>query len=142
MCSDYSDTHPKYTHTPNLRIEHTLLRPSPSLSHLNYYRKETAIRWDEEIIAEHDKERGTRMKIDEPKTPYTGPIAPSDSVQAGFASQEDVVDDIDNLLPQRKGSIEQVCTYVRQHLPNPDPDCPLLCVSMIMGARTWPLLRR
>ena len=28
------------------------------------------IRWDEEVIKEHDKDRGTRMKIDEPKTPY------------------------------------------------------------------------
>lgn len=28
------------------------------------------VRFDEETIAEHDKERGTRMKIDEPKTPY------------------------------------------------------------------------
>ncbi|CBZ53484.1 putative protein phosphatase inhibitor 2 [Neospora caninum Liverpool] len=26
--------------------------------------------WDEEAIAEHDLERGTRMKIDEPPTPY------------------------------------------------------------------------
>ena len=29
-----------------------------------------AVRFDEATIAEHDKERGTRMKIDEPKTPY------------------------------------------------------------------------
>lgn len=29
-----------------------------------------SIRWDEKTIAEHDKERGTRMKIDEPDTPY------------------------------------------------------------------------
>lgn len=28
------------------------------------------IKFDEEIIAEHDKSRGTRQKIDEPKTPY------------------------------------------------------------------------
>ena len=28
------------------------------------------ITWDEDIIAEHDKLRGTRMKIDEPDTPY------------------------------------------------------------------------
>jgi len=28
------------------------------------------VQWDEGTIAEHDKERGTRMKIDEPKTPY------------------------------------------------------------------------
>ncbi|EPR64329.1 protein phosphatase inhibitor IPP2 [Toxoplasma gondii TgCatPRC2] len=26
--------------------------------------------WDEQAIAEHDLERGTRMKIDEPPTPY------------------------------------------------------------------------
>ena len=28
------------------------------------------IKWDEEAIAEHDKERGTRQKIDEPPTPF------------------------------------------------------------------------
>jgi hypothetical protein len=28
------------------------------------------IKFDEEIIAEHDKSRGTRQKISEPKTPY------------------------------------------------------------------------
>ena len=28
------------------------------------------LKWDEEIIAEHDKERGTRQKILEPPTPY------------------------------------------------------------------------
>jgi protein phosphatase inhibitor 2 len=28
------------------------------------------IKWDEEGIQEHDKTRGTRMKITEPKTPY------------------------------------------------------------------------
>jgi protein phosphatase inhibitor 2 len=28
------------------------------------------VKFDEEVIAEHDLDRGTRMKIDEPKTPY------------------------------------------------------------------------
>lgn len=28
------------------------------------------IQWDEPTIAEHDKERGTRMKIEEPDTPF------------------------------------------------------------------------
>lgn len=28
------------------------------------------VTWDEETIALHDADRGTRMKIDEPKTPY------------------------------------------------------------------------
>jgi hypothetical protein len=30
----------------------------------------THVSWDEETIAKHDLERGTRMKIDEPDTPY------------------------------------------------------------------------
>ncbi|EZG70560.1 protein phosphatase inhibitor 2 [Gregarina niphandrodes] len=34
--------------------------------------KKKSFRWDEESIALQDLERGTRMKIDEPKTPYTG----------------------------------------------------------------------
>ena len=29
-----------------------------------------SIKWDEEVISEHDKERGTRQKIDEPPTPF------------------------------------------------------------------------
>lgn len=33
-------------------------------------KKTRVIKWDEETIAEHNKERGTRQKIDEPPTPY------------------------------------------------------------------------
>lgn len=33
-------------------------------------RREVHISWDEPTIAEHDKLRGTRQKIDEPSTPY------------------------------------------------------------------------
>lgn len=33
-------------------------------------RKSRGIKWDENTLAEHDKERGTRMRIQEPKTPY------------------------------------------------------------------------
>lgn len=36
-------------------------------------KKKLKISWDEAVIAEHDKERGSRMKIDEPKTPYYNP---------------------------------------------------------------------
>ena len=32
--------------------------------------KKQGVKWDEEVIAEHDKLRGTRMKIEEPNTPY------------------------------------------------------------------------
>lgn len=28
------------------------------------------MKFDEVVIAEHDKDRGTRQKIDEPKTPF------------------------------------------------------------------------
>ena len=28
------------------------------------------VTWDEEQLAEHDKTRGQKMKIDEPKTPF------------------------------------------------------------------------
>ena len=34
-------------------------------------KKEKQLKWDEGVIEEHDLLRGTRMKIDEPNTPYT-----------------------------------------------------------------------
>jgi len=36
-----------------------------------YLRKKKALTWDEHAIEEHDLLRGTRMKIDEPNTPYS-----------------------------------------------------------------------
>jgi len=33
-------------------------------------RKKKALKWDEHAIVEHDQLRGTRMRIDEPNTPY------------------------------------------------------------------------
>lgn len=35
------------------------------------HHEKKALKWDEVAITEHDKLRGTRMKIDEPDTPYT-----------------------------------------------------------------------
>lgn len=32
--------------------------------------RRSKITWDEDVIAEHDKERGQRQKIDEPDTPF------------------------------------------------------------------------
>lgn len=47
------------------------------------------VHWDEQAIAEHDKERGTRQKIDEPDTPFVhSPQTASDS-EGGFASSDD-----------------------------------------------------
>lgn len=51
---------------------------------MSYLSSPKRVTWDEEKILEHDKERGTRMKIDEPPTPYVHPtllnglISPSD----------------------------------------------------------------
>ena len=33
-------------------------------------RRKRSVKWDEETISEHDKDRGTRQKIDEPDTPF------------------------------------------------------------------------
>ncbi len=46
-----------------------LVRVGPILNLKNEMEKRKIV-WDEETIAEHDKERGTRMKIEEPKTPF------------------------------------------------------------------------
>ena len=35
------------------------------------HHEKKALKWDEVAITEHDKLRGTRMKIEEPNTPYT-----------------------------------------------------------------------
>eukprot|EP00438_Fugacium_kawagutii_P016156 Skav224590 [mRNA] locus=scaffold2684:133988:142555:- [translate_table: standard] len=60
----------------NLSTEAPSELPKPALRGVLYGAERplcaTAARvtWDEECIAEHDKERGTRQKIDEPDTPF------------------------------------------------------------------------
>jgi protein phosphatase inhibitor 2 len=49
-------------------------------------RAKARITWDEPTIAEHDKLRGTRMKIDEPDTPY----AYNEYNQAATAQKDNV----------------------------------------------------
>mmetsp|Transcript_117737 Transcript_117737/g.333717 ORF Transcript_117737/g.333717 Transcript_117737/m.333717 type:complete len:553 (-) Transcript_117737:137-1795(-) len=47
------------------------------------------VHWDEQAIAEHDKERGTRQKIDEPDTPFVrSPQTASDS-EGGHSSDDE-----------------------------------------------------
>eukprot|EP00929_Paragymnodinium_shiwhaense_P034064 TRINITY_DN18578_c0_g1_i1.p1 TRINITY_DN18578_c0_g1~~TRINITY_DN18578_c0_g1_i1.p1 ORF type:complete len:219 (+),score=57.12 TRINITY_DN18578_c0_g1_i1:71-727(+) len=45
------------------------------------------ISWDEANLAEHDKERGTRQKIDEPKTPWASSPVLSDDEDAEDAPE-------------------------------------------------------
>mmetsp|Transcript_141502 Transcript_141502/g.257173 ORF Transcript_141502/g.257173 Transcript_141502/m.257173 type:complete len:420 (+) Transcript_141502:169-1428(+) len=48
------------------------------------------VTWDEKAIAEHDKERGTRQKIDEPDTPFIrSPQTASDSEGGAPLSSDD-----------------------------------------------------
>merc|ERR1719384_511121 len=46
------------------------------------------VHWDEKAIEEHNKERGTRQKIDEPDTPFVRSPQASDS-EGGPASSDD-----------------------------------------------------
>eukprot|EP00439_Symbiodinium_sp_Y106_P049533 s4931_g6.t1 len=43
------------------------------------------VHWDEQCIAEHDKERGTRQKIDEPDTPFIRSPESSSEEEEAFA---------------------------------------------------------
>ncbi|EGZ10769.1 hypothetical protein PHYSODRAFT_347553 [Phytophthora sojae] len=52
---------------PKPAPEHKALVTDRSHAHANANARVT---WDEETIALHDLDRGTRMKIDEPNTPY------------------------------------------------------------------------
>ena len=49
--------------------------------------------WDEAVIAEHDRERGTRQKIAEPKTPFRGPspssaMSSDDELRGGWGGRD------------------------------------------------------
>ena len=41
-----------------------------SADRANKHKDKPHVTWDEDQIREHDKTRGQKMKIDEPKTPY------------------------------------------------------------------------
>lgn len=51
------------------------------------------IRWDEATIAEHDKERGSRRKILEPKTPYRPPSEMSSGASVCSTHSDDMQPD-------------------------------------------------
>ena len=71
-------------------------------------KKAKTIKWDEETIREHDKERGTRMKIDEPKTPFE--YAHSSSEEPEQVDPQD----IEEALEKHKKH-QDFCTKRRQH---------------------------
>lgn len=81
---------PSGTATSASGVVHALLSPKSSKLRQRHRKKAKGrVTWDEQAIAEHDKERGTRQKIDEPDTPFVrSPQTASDS-EAGPASSDD-----------------------------------------------------
>lgn len=55
----------------------------------NFNGKNRVIKWDEEVIAEHDKERGSRQKIDEAPTPFRY-SSESDQSEGESGSEKDI----------------------------------------------------
>lgn len=83
-----------------MECEAAVAAPRPALRGLLYGTSErppaseTAprVHWDEECIAEHDKERGTRQKIDEPDTPFVrSPESSDDEAEKAEKSVQPVV---------------------------------------------------
>jgi protein phosphatase inhibitor 2 len=89
--------------------------------------------FDEATIAEHDKERGTRMKIDEPKTPYVHE-----------ADEPYAFDEVDNIpiLPKTFVAVadDEVKALVNDEISNEDegglspPGSPLAGASTAFAA--------
>eukprot|EP00938_MAST-03A_sp_MAST-3A-sp1_P007374 g7374.t1 len=64
-------------------------------------RRRRRIVWDEEVIAEHDKERGTRQKIDEPDTPYEYAVEEEEEEKTAPIEFNELAAKLDTLKRQR-----------------------------------------
>jgi len=60
--------------------------------------RKKSIKWDEEAIEMHDKERGKTMKINEPKTPYVDSLSDEDIKELELES--DKPDPMDNVTKE------------------------------------------
>lgn len=58
-------------HHGNVKVKPALKKESRKKNSAAKDRGDRHLKWDEQVIEEHDQLRGTRMKIDEPNTPYT-----------------------------------------------------------------------
>ena len=75
------------------------------------------VKFDEDTIAEHDKDRGTRTKITEPKTPYEA----SDGV--GAAEEEESSggqgsgsQDVEMQSPVERKKLKEIDMKIKHHL--------------------------
>jgi hypothetical protein len=70
------------------------------------------VKFDEVTIAEHDKDRGTRTKITEPKTPY--------EAEGGAAAEEEgghsATGDVEMHSPKSRGAHKAIDDQIKHHL--------------------------
>jgi hypothetical protein len=66
------------------------------------------ITWDEDAIAEHDLTRGTRMKIEEPETPYHYPEDDEAMEDANAVAAQSVFDAAANKVNKKPELVDQV----------------------------------
>lgn len=92
------------------------------------------IKWDEETIAEHDKERGTRQKIEEADTPY----------ERNESADDGEAEDVNSLQRNQQldhtdifGRLNAQLTYVqyRQQQQTVEETSPLQAVGLIQDSK-------
>ncbi|KAJ3369182.1 hypothetical protein GGF31_005463 [Allomyces arbusculus] len=86
--SDHDLDHDMHQHDHDAHDhEHGPLRPILKAGR-SFDRSNAHLRWDEDTIRMHDAERGTRMKIDEPKTPFMKYDASMEDLDGGVPPLE------------------------------------------------------
>lgn len=71
-------------------------------------KKEPHVHFDEKQIAEHDKDRGTRQTIDEPKTPFEKSVKPVIDDDGNTIDFEALTEKLDSLnANESKSDIEK-----------------------------------
>mmetsp|Transcript_23156 Transcript_23156/g.41850 ORF Transcript_23156/g.41850 Transcript_23156/m.41850 type:complete len:180 (+) Transcript_23156:27-566(+) len=97
------------------------------------------VTWNEEILAEHDKERGTRQKIDEPPTPFNfSPLDLSeDEVEGDGKASHSAVDSA--LLHARLLELSETKeapeeSESQRQVPAPSSPAPSVAVSTVSWA--------
>ncbi|KNE58306.1 hypothetical protein AMAG_05114 [Allomyces macrogynus ATCC 38327] len=86
--SDHDLDHDMHQHEHDAHDhEHGPLRPILKAGR-SFERSNAHLRWDEDTIRMHDAERGTRMKIDEPKTPFMKYDASMEDLDGGVPPLE------------------------------------------------------
>lgn len=103
--------------------------------------KFAGLQWDERVIADHDLERGTRQKIEEPKTPFHRPRGLEDDMVDGEEAEEKKEPSAAASTPPPEGG---ACAFPPAPPPRPPapPSQPIAThVAIRFLALVWPLPR-